>query len=997
MKIAPTYVVFVCLLVVLAFLGPEGAGWSSAASQGSAVAAGPESGTFVDHPRLFLTNAKRAELIARRDAKTPAYLAMKAYADLVPPSFATMTTLSAPLGPGGAGTTFTVEDGSAFPTAAHQVRIDIELLTVTRSQNTFTIVSRANGFATGANPATSHGTGAEIWVHVPTDYVTVPPALAMLKHIGVTGYEQRARAALGQLVMAYAPIPDGRYNGNTIRAGWWAIAVAYDWVHADLSANERTVFSAVIRDCIDWHLRNAKECFGGCLPRQRQMEAALTANIANGQLRATLALAAATYGDNPEARSQWEQAYAKVVNYLIPAMVDGPLSGGNNIEGSEYVNEVWAQTTAILSLVESSTRTNLWPLVNGWESRFAKYLFHAVQPGGRSNSGTITSGTIATGSTSLNVASAATFEVGQNIYAYTHAAKGNNLIVDGTTNTDVLPDGHSPSPSDVAGQIYIVSSTGGWKNGLYRIESIQGGKWRLNRSPAAQGVSGGVWFVPLQWNTVITGVSGTTLTVRDPAPNQGTNVNVGHEGSIFSYGDVEGYNNYDDYVFFEETRVGALGALDRLRVSNPTDAQYLKYFVDNTLKPAGNNGKWQEFLWYVPDVQAVDYTTSLNTTFSSGSPDSTGLLIGRSDWTPLATWVHFLVGGEMYDHATSYFNSYGFKRKGVWLTRNLAGYGPTGISWPPPHYKGSLGDSPFVGARYHNNILMNRHGPINPFIDGAGWVGPARLTRSEVSSGYVYGRGDASLAYQYRSNWTSLGFANDDARGFVRDFLYIKPDLVVFHDRVTYANPSSSPTQWNALFPGKPSMSGQRVTMTYAGQKLVQDIVIPSSSKLTLVDLGEEEDLYLKGYRLETVSGDTTNSEYSLQVLQGMDSGDSPATVTALSSTSANVAQIGSRYVVGAVKEGSDSLPSTNVTYTYTGDPTHFLMGFSPSTRYHVVNASGRVTITAATGSDDTTTTPNGLLIFPDYVPPPESLRTPAPGSLRTPPSEPTGLRIDRP
>ena len=729
------------------------------------------------------------------------------------------------------------------------------------------------------------------------------------------------------------------------------------------------------------------------------MEAALTANIANGQLRATLALAAATYGDNPEARSQWEQSYAKVINYLIPAMVDGPLSGGNNTEGSEYVNEVWAQTTNILSLIESSTRTNVWPLVKGWESRFAQYLFHAVQPGGRSNSGTITSGTIAAGSTSLNVASASTFEVGQNIYVYTHAAKGNNLTVDGTTNTDVIPDGYSPSPSDVAGQIYIVSSTGGWKNGLYRIESIQGARWRLNRSPASQGVGGGVWFVPLQWNTVITGISGTTLTVRDPAPNHGTNVNVGHLGSLFSYGDTETYNNYDDYAFFDETRMGAVGALDRLRVSNPTDAQHLKYFLDNTLKPAGNNGKWQDFLWYDPDVQAVDYTTRLDTSFSTGSPDSTGLLIGRSDWTPQATWVYFLVGAESYDHATSYFNSYGFKRKGVWLTRNLAGYGATGISWPPPHYNsnGNVGDSPFVGARYHNNILMNRHGPINPFIDGDGWVGPARLTRNEVSSRYVYGRGDASLAYQYGLKWTTLGFANDDARGFVRDFLYIKPDLVVFHDRVTYANASPSPTQWNALFPGKPSISGQQVTMTYAGQKLVQDIVIPSSSKLTLVDLAEEEDLYLKGYRLETVSGTTTNSEYSLQVLQGMDSGDSPATVTTLSDTSANVAQIGSRYVVGVVKEGSDSLPSSNVTYTYTGNPTHFLMGFSPNTRYHVVNASGRVTITAGTGSGDTTTTPSGLLIFPNVASAPASLQTPEPASLRPPPFEPTGLRIDRP
>ena len=69
MKVTPTYVVLACFLVILAFLGPEEASWTSAASQRAKVAAGPESGAFVDHPRLFLTSAKRAELIARRDAQ----------------------------------------------------------------------------------------------------------------------------------------------------------------------------------------------------------------------------------------------------------------------------------------------------------------------------------------------------------------------------------------------------------------------------------------------------------------------------------------------------------------------------------------------------------------------------------------------------------------------------------------------------------------------------------------------------------------------------------------------------------------------------------------------------------------------------------------------------------------------------------------------------------------------------------------------------------------
>ena len=93
-----------------------------------------------------------------------------------------------------------------------------------------------------------------------------------------------------------------------------------------------------------------------------------------------------------------------------------PAFRGNNTEGSEYVNEVWVQTTDILSLIESCRRERMcghWS--KGGNRGLHNTYIHAVQPGGRSNSGTITSGTIAAGSTSLNVASASTFEVGQNI------------------------------------------------------------------------------------------------------------------------------------------------------------------------------------------------------------------------------------------------------------------------------------------------------------------------------------------------------------------------------------------------------------------------------------------------------------------------------------------------------------------------------------------------------------------------------------------------------
>lgn len=72
-----------------------------------------------------------------------------------------------------------------------------------------------------------------------------------------------------------------------------------------------------------------------------------------------------------------------------------------------------------------------------------------------------------------------------------HAA-GINLTVDAAVNTDVLPDGYTPSTADDNNVIQITDGAS-FIPGPYHIQSIQGGKWRLDRSPAPVGTSGGVW------------------------------------------------------------------------------------------------------------------------------------------------------------------------------------------------------------------------------------------------------------------------------------------------------------------------------------------------------------------------------------------------------------------------------------------------------------------------------------------------------------------------
>ncbi len=949
----------------------------------------PGSSAFCRRPcqRLLLTDAKKTELNARRVANTAEWQANKAYADLIPADWPGLnqTTLGGALGTGGTGTTFTVADGSAFPADATQYRIDLELITATRSGNTLTVVSRGDRFGAGAVSlgAQSHASGAEIWQHMALgDWGSYfGPITAVMEHAGQSGYEQRARMALGQLLLAYASIPDGRYNGNTIRWPWWAIPITYDWVYEHLSANEIGVYAPVIADALRWHVTNMKFCIGACVSRQGLYTASSVANIGNGQIRAILAGAAAIAGDVGEAHGLWADGYRFYNDYMIPAMAHGAFSGGNTPEGSEYITEVWAMGPAILDVVESAIGEDSWARVPGWDLQYAKYVLYATQPGAaRHQGGEYTYGTIGVGSTSMTVAGGsengvASFSVGDNIYVTLAGKDGNScgiITADPVTATDIVPAGTGtcvPAAQDVGGWIYLTPLSGGdgFEPGFYRIESIEGGKWRLNEAPGTAGSHTAWWSIPTYgYNTVIMGISGSTFTLRDPPPYYASSGIVGHQSSMLAFGDVETYNNYDDYVFLAETMIGHVEVVNRLRRTNPTYAAYLRWQITNTL-PVGHTAIWHRLVYDDPTVTPVDYTAAgLPTIYSTELPTSTGFVAGMSDWSRTSTYTYFLVGNEVtggFDHATHYVNSYGVKRKGVWLSKAVTGYGAGGIHYPPPRYNecgAGYGSAPFVGWAYHNTIAMQGCGTA--IFSGSEPLGPAVLERSDVQTTHFYARGEGGETYQYRGR---------PGRIFQRDYLYIKPDLILFADYVTYSTAGPSPTTWFLQFTGRPSLSTQRITSTYSTQKIVQDVLLPESPSFTEVS-HEAEDLYIKGYHVEVQSGVSASSERFCSAIQVMDSDEAPATVSTLTTTNACVVQVEAiasnpscvaGCVIGFVSGRTPTLPYS---YTYTGSPTaQFLYGHAPSTAYHITRSGSTVTVATATGSGDTTSSADGRLAVP--------------------------------
>jgi hypothetical protein len=260
-----------------------------------------------------------------------------------------------------------------------------------------------------------------------------------------------------------------------------------------------------------------------------------------------------------------------------------------------------------------------------------------------------------------------------------------------------------------------------------------------------------------------------------------------------------------------------------------------------------------------------------------------------------------------------------------------------------------------MGARYHNTVLMNDHGGNNGYVLATELAGVSTIARADVNpaGGYMYARGDASGSYTSNA-WTNAGYPNNNARVFVRDFLYIpEADVVAFGDRLSYSDATVSPTKWIARFTGAPTVSGQRIVSQYAGQKIVHDVVVPERAALTTVNEVQEypvlDDFLTRPYfRVETVSGTRTAEEWSLQIIQLGDAGLAPDTITRLTTDRINVAQVGGRFVIGVVK---DAEARSEMTYRYSGTPTHYLMGFEPNTAYDVESNGGIVTIKPGGGS----------------------------------------------
>ncbi|KKN49381.1 hypothetical protein LCGC14_0643570 [marine sediment metagenome] len=71
---------------------------------------------------------------------------------------------------------------------------------------------------------------------------------------------------------------------------------------------------------------------------------------------------------------------------------------------------------------------------------------------------------------------------------------GVDLTVDGSDNTKVVPDGHTPVGNDLNNLVQITAGAG-FTLEVFEILAQDGTSWTLDRSPAATSTSGGTWFM----------------------------------------------------------------------------------------------------------------------------------------------------------------------------------------------------------------------------------------------------------------------------------------------------------------------------------------------------------------------------------------------------------------------------------------------------------------------------------------------------------------------
>jgi hypothetical protein len=244
-------------------------------------------------------------------------------------------------------------------------------------------------------------------------------------------------------------------------------------------------------------------------------------------------------------------------------------------------------------------------------------------------------------------------------------------------------------------------------------------------------------------------------------------------------------------------------------VSNdPTMRSYANYMLQNyTLQqPENTPSFWIDMVYRNPSAPA-SFWSAFPTQYKAAG---TGLVTARADWSYNSTFVSLQMGNILQaDHQTFSPGLLEIFRGGDDLLANA---------------NASNGVQPDQ-SQYGNTVVINSNGdtdsqgnPVQnyPFNMGV-WYGTpgVSLTAFDASSGFVYTGGNYRAAYSTANDPGGDG----PATNLTRQVVYLRPNLVIVHDRVATLKPTYlKQLRWNFL--GPTTVSGDSFVEQVGSSKL---------------------------------------------------------------------------------------------------------------------------------------------------------------------------------
>ncbi len=322
---------------------------------------------------------------------------------------------------------------------------------------------------------------------------------------------------------------------------------------------------------------------------------------------------------------------------------------------------------------------------------------------------------------------------------------------------------------------------------------------------------------------------------------------------------------------------------------------YAKAWLE-TVEPATD-----VFGWLVEDGREVEAGQLKNLPLDYFAPGA-GYAWARSGWGAGATAVMLQLGiPQKGSHEHLDAGSFQMVRSGSWMTKESTGYA-TQFNGCDSH-----------DAMAHNTVLINGRCQANAYLDGA-----PEIIAIETARDFFHAAVDLSKACRASKSSHRDRDDNPECVSMIREFLYIRPDVLVIFDRLESATDEAEKT-YVVHMPLEPKREddenfGTLFTTENGGSQVVFQTVYPQDVAYKLVDEGAVEgkknDAGFYQWRME-VTKPQGKKAYFMTVLAAQERFDlAPkcALVEKDETIGMVVSQPGRRFEVHFAKEPGESL-----------------------------------------------------------------------------------------